>query len=124
MGNYHPIQMKIDTQTKKNIVSSEVTKLGMTDRVQDGRRYPIGNSSAYYKIGNNHRTFMKIDTQTQQNMLSSKLFNVEAYGKKQQKLNVKNDILLKRQRCMNAMLQKSKNYLFAGRSLHTHTACG
>jgi hypothetical protein len=47
---------------------------------------------------------MKIGTQTKQNMLSSKVIKAEAYGKKQQKLNVKNDIVLKRQRCMSAKL--------------------
>jgi hypothetical protein len=34
---------------------------------------------------------MKIGTQTKQSMLSSKVIKVEAYGKKQQKLNVKDD---------------------------------
>jgi hypothetical protein len=38
---------------------------------------------------------MKIGTQTKQNMLSSKIIKAEAYGKKQQKLNVKKDIVLK-----------------------------
>jgi hypothetical protein len=32
MGNYHPILMKFDTQTKKNMLSSKVTKAGMIDR--------------------------------------------------------------------------------------------
>jgi hypothetical protein len=82
MGNYHRTLMKIGTQTKKNILSSKVTKLEMTDRFQDGRRCHVGNSSAYYKMGNYHRTLMKIDTQTQQNMLSSKVLKAEAYGKK------------------------------------------
>jgi hypothetical protein len=41
--------------------------------------------------------FKKIGTQTKKNMLSSKVTKAEAYGeKKQQKLNVKNDIVLKR----------------------------
>jgi hypothetical protein len=38
MGNYHPILMQIGTQTKKNILSSKVTKAEVTDRFQDGRR--------------------------------------------------------------------------------------
>jgi hypothetical protein len=104
MGNYHPILMKFDTQTKKNMLSSKVTKAEMIDRFQDGRRRHVGNSSACYKMGNYHRTLMKIGTQTKQNMLSSKVIKAEAYGKKQQKLNVKNDIVLKRQRCMSAKL--------------------
>jgi hypothetical protein len=69
MGNYHPILMKFDTQTKKNMPSSKVTKSGMIDRFQDGRRHHVGNLSACYKIGNYHRTLMKIGTQTEQNML-------------------------------------------------------
>jgi hypothetical protein len=56
------------------------------------------------KLGNDHRTVMKIGTLTKQNMLSSKALKAEAYGKKQQKLNGKNDIFLKRQRCMSAKL--------------------
>jgi hypothetical protein len=70
-------------------------------------------------MGNYHRTLMKIGTQTKTDMLSSKVIKAEAYGKKQQKLNVKNDIVLKRQRCMSAKLQKSKKFLFAGRSIIT-----
>jgi hypothetical protein len=32
MFNYHPILMKFDTQTKKNMLSSKVTKTEMIDR--------------------------------------------------------------------------------------------
>jgi hypothetical protein len=104
MGNYHPILMKFDTQTKKNMLSSKVTKAEMIDRFQDGRHRHVENSSACYKMGNYHWTLMKIGTQTKTDMLSSKVIKAEAYGKKQQKLNVKNDIVLKRQRCMSAKL--------------------
>jgi hypothetical protein len=105
MGNYHTISMKIGSQTKKNILSSKVTKAEVTDRFQDGCRRHVGNSGACYKMGNYHRTLMKIGIQTKQNMPSSKVVKAEAYGKKkQQKLNVKNDIVLKRQRCMSAKL--------------------
>jgi hypothetical protein len=38
IGNYHPISMKIGTQTEKSMLSSKVTKVGVTDRFQDGRR--------------------------------------------------------------------------------------
>jgi hypothetical protein len=96
--------MKFHTQTKKNILSSKVTKAEVTDRFQDGRRRHVGNSSACYKLGNYHRTLMKIGTQTKTDMLSSKVIKAETYGKKQQKLNVKNDIVSKRQRCMSAKL--------------------
>jgi hypothetical protein len=42
------------------------------------------------------RTLMKIGTQTKTDMLSSNVIKAEAYVKKRQKLNVKNDIVLKR----------------------------
>jgi hypothetical protein len=74
--------MKFDTQTKKNMLSSKVTKAGMINRFQDGRRRHVGNSSACYKMGNYHRTLMKIGGSLRQ--------------KKQQKLNVKNDIFFKK----------------------------
>jgi hypothetical protein len=44
MGNYHPILMKFDIQTKKNMLGSKVTKAGMIDRFQDGRRRHVGTS--------------------------------------------------------------------------------
>jgi hypothetical protein len=72
MGNYHPNLMKFDTQTKKNILSSKVTKAEVTDRFEDGCHRHVGNSSACYIIGNYHRTLMKIGTQTKTDMLSSK----------------------------------------------------
>jgi hypothetical protein len=84
MGNYHPVLVKIGTQTKKSIVSSKVTKAEVTYRFQDGRRRHVGNSSACYKMGNYHRTLMKIGTQTKTGMLSSKVIKAEAYGKKNQ----------------------------------------
>jgi hypothetical protein len=68
----------------------------VTDRFQDGRRRHVGNSSECYKMGKYHPISMKIGTQTKQNVLSLKVIKAEAYGKKQQKLNVKNDIVLKR----------------------------
>jgi hypothetical protein len=73
--------MEIGTQTKKNMLSSKVTKAEMIDRFQDGRSH-VGNSSACHKMGSYHRTLMKIGTQTKQNMLSSKVIKAEAYGKK------------------------------------------
>jgi hypothetical protein len=35
MGNYHPILMKFDTQTKKSMLGSKFRKAGMIDRFQD-----------------------------------------------------------------------------------------
>jgi hypothetical protein len=43
MGNYHPILMKIGTQTKKNMLSLEVTIPEKTIKFQNGRRRPFGN---------------------------------------------------------------------------------
>jgi hypothetical protein len=69
MGNYHAILMEFDTQTKKNMLSSKVTKAGMINRFQDDRCRHVGNSSACYKMGNYHRTLMKIGIHTKQNIL-------------------------------------------------------
>jgi hypothetical protein len=55
-------------------------------------------------MGNYHPILIKIVTQTKQNMLSSNVIKAEAYGKKQPKLNVKNDIVLNGQPCMSAQL--------------------
>jgi hypothetical protein len=77
MGNYHPNLMKFDTQTKKNMLSSKVTKAEMIDRFQDGRRRHVENSSACYKMGNYHPISMKIGTQTKKNILSSKVTKAE-----------------------------------------------
>jgi hypothetical protein len=46
MGNYHPILMKIGTQTKKSMLSSEITKAEVKANFQDGRRCYLVNSSA------------------------------------------------------------------------------
>jgi hypothetical protein len=131
MGNHHPILMKIGTQTKKSMLSSEitssskVTKAEVTDRFQDGRRRRyVGNSGACYKMGNYHRTLMKIGTQSKQNMLSSKVIKAEAYGKKAAKINCKKRYRFKRATLYEREVIKSKNFLFAGRSFHTHTTCG
>jgi hypothetical protein len=43
--------MKFDTQTKKNMLSSKVTKAEMIDRFQDGGHRHVENSSACYKMG-------------------------------------------------------------------------
>jgi hypothetical protein len=64
MGNYHPIFMKIGTQTKKSMLSSKITKAEVSGDFQDGRRRHVGNSSECYKMGNYHPILMKIDTQT------------------------------------------------------------
>jgi hypothetical protein len=90
MSKYHPILMKIGTQTKKSMLSSKVTKAEVTDLFQDGRRRRhVGISSACYKMGNYHPISMKIGTQTKKNMLSSKVIKAEAYGKKAAKMKCK-----------------------------------
>jgi hypothetical protein len=38
VGNYHPILMKIGTQIKKNMLSSNIRKAKMQAEFQDGRR--------------------------------------------------------------------------------------
>jgi hypothetical protein len=89
MGNCHPILMQIGSQTKKNMLSLKVTIPEVTIKFYDGRRRHVGNSSACYKMGNYPRTLMKIGTQTKTDLVSSKVIKAEAYGKKQQKLDVK-----------------------------------
>jgi hypothetical protein len=56
MVNFHPILMKFDTQSKKNMLSSKVTKAEMIDRFQDCRRRHVGSSGACYEMSNYHRT--------------------------------------------------------------------
>jgi hypothetical protein len=76
MGNYHPISMKIGTQTKKNMLSSKFTNCGNRPKkicFQDGRRRHVGNSSESYKMGNCHPILMQIGTQTKKNMLILKI---------------------------------------------------
>jgi hypothetical protein len=65
----------------------------VTDRLQDGRRRHVGHSNECYKMGNWYRILMKIGTQTEKSMPSLKVAKAEAYGKKQQKFNVKIDII-------------------------------
>jgi hypothetical protein len=84
--------------------SAEITKTVASVNFQDGRRRHVGNSSAFYKMGNYHPISMKIGTQTKKYILSSKVTKAEAYSKKTAKINVKNGIVLKRQRCMSAKL--------------------
>jgi hypothetical protein len=44
MGNYDPISMKFDMQTKKSMLGSKFRKAGMIGRFQDGRRRHVGTS--------------------------------------------------------------------------------
>jgi hypothetical protein len=46
MGNYHPILMKIGTQTKKHMLKLKITKAEVQAEFQDGRRRHSGQSSA------------------------------------------------------------------------------
>jgi hypothetical protein len=43
MGKYHPILMKIGTQTQKNMLSLKITIPEVTIEFQDGRRRHVGN---------------------------------------------------------------------------------
>jgi hypothetical protein len=72
IGNYHPILMKIGTQTNKRMLSLKITIPEVTIKFQDGRRRHIGNWRACYKMGIYHPILMQIGTQTKKNMLSSK----------------------------------------------------
>jgi hypothetical protein len=76
MRNYHPILMKIDTQTTKSMLSSKITKAEVYGLFQDGRRH-VGNSSACYKMGNCRPILIKFGLQTQTGMLSLKFAEAE-----------------------------------------------
>jgi uncharacterized protein with von Willebrand factor type A (vWA) domain len=104
MSIYHPISLKIGTQTNESMLSLKNAKAEVTYRFQNGRRRLVGISSACYEMGNYHPISMKIGTRTKKNMLTSKVTTAEAYGKKQKKLNLRSIIVLRRQRCMSAKL--------------------
>jgi hypothetical protein len=57
-------------------------------------------------------------------MLSSKFRKAEAYGKKTAEIKCKKRFYFKKATLYALEVIKSKNFLFAGRSFHTHTACG
>jgi hypothetical protein len=52
MGSYHPILMKIGTQTKTDMLSLKFTKAEVQANFQDGWCRHFGNSSACCKRGN------------------------------------------------------------------------
>jgi hypothetical protein len=62
MGNYHPILMQIGTQTKKNILSLEVTIPEVTIKFQDGRRLSTTRINPRISIFRNY--FWKSVTKT------------------------------------------------------------
>jgi hypothetical protein len=64
MGNYHPIWLKFDTQTEREMLSSKITKAEVQANFQDGRRRHFENSSACYKMGTYLPFLMKFITQT------------------------------------------------------------
>jgi hypothetical protein len=121
MGTYRPISMKIGTQTKTGMLSSKSTKAEVTDRFQDGRRRLVGNSSACYKMSNYHPSLTKIGTQTKKNVMSSKVTKAEACCKKTAKIKCKKRYRVKKATLYEREVIRSKNFLFAGRSFHTHT---
>jgi hypothetical protein len=81
MGNYHPILMKIGTRTKKNMLSSKITKAEVYGHFQDGRRCNLGNSIQCYEMGNYRPLSLKLGTQTKKHMPSLKITNAEGSGR-------------------------------------------
>jgi hypothetical protein len=77
MGNYHPILMKIGTQTEKNMLSLKITKAEVYANFQDGRRRHFGNFSECYKMGNYRPILMMFGTQTKTDMRSLKITKAE-----------------------------------------------
>jgi hypothetical protein len=69
---------------------------------------------------------MKIGTLAKQNILiECKSHKSGSLRQKTEKIKrKKNDIVLKRQRCMSGSYKKARHFLFAGRSFHTQTTCG
>jgi hypothetical protein len=49
----------------------------VTDRIQDGRRRHVGNSSECHKMGSYNPILMKVGTKAKNNMLSSKITTTE-----------------------------------------------
>jgi hypothetical protein len=70
MSNYHPILMKLGTQTNNNLLSSKITKGEVYGHFQEDCRRHVGNSSECYKMGNYQSISMDSRTQTKKNMLS------------------------------------------------------
>jgi hypothetical protein len=60
---------------------------------------------------------MKIDTQTRQNMLSSKALKAAAYGKKQQKLNLKKRYRFKKATLYEREVLKKQKFFFRRQKL-------
>jgi hypothetical protein len=76
-------------------------------------------------MGNYHRTLMKIGTQTKTEMLSSKVIKAEAYGKKQQKLNIKKRYRFKMATLYEREVIKKQIFFICWQKLpYTHTTCG
>jgi hypothetical protein len=105
LGNYHRILMKIDTQTKKT---------GWNQKSQKRKCRPISNMTAAVasleiqvhaiKWAIITRFWWKLVHRLRNTWWVQKSQKRKLTAKNQQKLNVKNDIVLKGQRCMNAKL--------------------
>jgi hypothetical protein len=106
LGNYHPILLKIGTETKTDMLSSKIMKAEVYRHFHDGRHCYLGKSSACYKMGNYGPTLMKFDTQTKTDKLNSKITKAEVYCKKAAKFNCK------------------KRYRFKKATLYEREVCG
>jgi hypothetical protein len=80
MGNYHPILMKIGTQTKIDMLSSKSQKRKYRPIFKLAAAASFGNSSACYKMGNYRPFLMKFGSQTKTDMFSSIVTKAEVYG--------------------------------------------
>jgi hypothetical protein len=97
----------------------------VTDRFQNGRRRHVGNSSECYKRGTCHPILMQVGRQTKKNILNSKVTKAEAYGKKQQKLNVKKRYPFKKATLYEREVIKKQKFFIRWQKLpYTHTTCG
>jgi hypothetical protein len=113
MGNYHPISMKIGTQTKKNMLSSKIIKAEVYGHFQDGRPGYLGNSIACWKMGNYRPISMKFGTQTKTDMLSSKITKAEVCGKKTAKIKCKKRYRFKKATLYEREVIKKQKFFYS-----------
>jgi hypothetical protein len=104
MGNYYSISVKIGTQTKKYTLISKITTPEVHMNFQEGRHRQVGISSGCYQMGIYHPILLKIGTQTKKQTCVLQKSQKRKLTEKAAKIKCKNDIVLKRQRCMSAKL--------------------
>jgi hypothetical protein len=67
---------------------------------------------------------MHLGTQTKKITLSLTITKAEVYGKRTAKIKCEKQYRFKKATLYEREVIRSKKFLFAGRSFHTHTTCG